>query len=54
MGARLEMKDVRGVTRCKRYNVFSTPAWLYTCATYAEIHEGIGKMISMLKKCVKK
>ncbi|EFN79197.1 ES1 protein-like protein, mitochondrial, partial [Harpegnathos saltator] len=54
MGARLEMKDVRGVTRCKRYNVFSTPAWLYTCATYSEIHEGIGKMIGMLKKCVKK
>ncbi|XP_014485949.1 PREDICTED: ES1 protein homolog, mitochondrial-like [Dinoponera quadriceps] len=54
MGAKLEMKDVKGVTRCKKYNVFSTPAWLYTCATYFEIHEGIGKMIGMLKKCVKK
>lgn len=52
MGAKVEMKDVKGVTRCKKYNVFSTPAWMYKCATYAEIHNGIGKLIGMMKKCI--
>ncbi|KAG7190467.1 hypothetical protein KM043_006570 [Ampulex compressa] len=52
MGAKVEMKDVKGVTRCKKYNVFSTPAWLYQCATYAEIHNSIGKLITMMKKCM--
>ncbi|KAL2726904.1 hypothetical protein V1478_007182 [Vespula squamosa] len=50
MGAKVEMKDVKGVTRCKKYNVFSTPAWMYKPATYCDIHSGIGKLITMLKK----
>ncbi|CAL1673966.1 unnamed protein product [Lasius platythorax] len=54
MGAKVEMKDVKGVTRCKKYNVVSTPAWLYEPATYSDIHEGIGKLVTMLKKCINK
>ncbi|XP_026831389.1 glutamine amidotransferase-like class 1 domain-containing protein 3A, mitochondrial [Ooceraea biroi] len=50
MGGRVEMKGVKEVTRCKRYNVFSTPAWLYEPATHSDVHEGIGKLIAMLKK----
>ncbi|XP_014611864.1 PREDICTED: ES1 protein homolog, mitochondrial-like [Polistes canadensis] len=53
MGAKVEMKDVKGVTRCKKYNVFSTPAWMYKRGTYAEINAGIGKLITMLKKCIR-
>ncbi|XP_015433570.1 PREDICTED: ES1 protein homolog, mitochondrial-like [Dufourea novaeangliae] len=52
MGAKVEMKGVKGVTRDKKYNVFSTPAWMYRCATYADIHNGIGKLISMMKKYI--
>ncbi|XP_012222247.1 glutamine amidotransferase-like class 1 domain-containing protein 3, mitochondrial isoform X2 [Linepithema humile] len=54
MGAKIEMKDVKGVTCCKKYNVFSTPAWLYEPATYLDIHEGIGKLVACLKKCADK
>ncbi|XP_031841157.2 ES1 protein homolog, mitochondrial [Nomia melanderi] len=50
MGAKVEMKDVKGVTRDKKHNVFSTPAWMYKCATYADIHSGIGNLIAMMKK----
>lgn len=50
MGAKVEIKDVTGVSYCKRYNVFSNPAWLYARATYAEVHEGIGTMISKMKR----
>lgn len=50
MGAKIELKDVKGVTRCKKYNVYSTPAWLYQCANYGDVHEGIGNLINMLKK----
>ncbi|XP_011645689.1 ES1 protein homolog, mitochondrial-like [Pogonomyrmex barbatus] len=52
MGAKIEMQDVKGVTFDKKYGVFSTPAWLYEAATYSEIHEGIGQLITMLKKCM--
>ncbi|XP_076279114.1 putative glutamine amidotransferase-like class 1 domain-containing protein 3B, mitochondrial [Lasioglossum baleicum] len=52
MGAKVEMKDVRGVTRDKKNNVFSTPAWMYKCGTYDDIHAGIGKLIAMMKKCI--
>ncbi|EFN69355.1 ES1 protein-like protein, mitochondrial, partial [Camponotus floridanus] len=54
MGAEVEMKDVKGVTRCKQFNVVSTPAWLYEPATYSDIHEGIGKFVTTLKKCINK
>lgn len=54
MGAKVEMKDVKGVTLCKQFNVVSTPAWLYEPATYSDIHEGIGKLVTTLKKCIKK
>ncbi|XP_076667949.1 glutamine amidotransferase-like class 1 domain-containing protein 3, mitochondrial [Andrena cerasifolii] len=50
MGAKVEMKGVKGITRCKKSNVLSTPAWMYKPATYAEIHNSIGKLIAMLKK----
>lgn len=53
MGAKVEMRDVKGVTRCKKYNVFSTPAWMYKKASYCDIHQGIGKLITMLKKCMR-
>ncbi|KAK2584100.1 hypothetical protein KPH14_006543 [Odynerus spinipes] len=53
MGAKVEMKDVKGVTKCKKYNLYSTPAWLYKRATYGEIHAGIGKLITMLRKSVR-
>ncbi|CAD1479004.1 unnamed protein product [Heterotrigona itama] len=52
MGARIEMRNVKGVTKCKKYNVLSTPAWMYKSACYAEIHNGIGKLIAMLKKSI--
>ncbi|XP_024944441.1 ES1 protein homolog, mitochondrial-like [Cephus cinctus] len=52
MGAKIEMKDVRQFTRCKKYNVFSTPAWMYK-GTYSDIHEGIGKMVTAMKKSMK-
>ncbi|XP_076245937.1 glutamine amidotransferase-like class 1 domain-containing protein 3, mitochondrial [Calliopsis andreniformis] len=52
MGAKIEMKNVKGVTRCKKYNVFSTPAWMNKTASYADIHNGIGKLITMMKKCI--
>ncbi|XP_043258068.1 glutamine amidotransferase-like class 1 domain-containing protein 3A, mitochondrial [Colletes gigas] len=52
MGAKIELKGVKDVTRCKKYNVFSTPAWMYKNASYAEIHAGIGKLITMLGKCI--
>ncbi|XP_017877692.2 glutamine amidotransferase-like class 1 domain-containing protein 3A, mitochondrial [Ceratina calcarata] len=50
MGAKVELKGVKGVTKCKKYNVFSTPAWLYKPATYADVHNGIGKLITALRK----
>nr|XP_050851217.1 glutamine amidotransferase-like class 1 domain-containing protein 3, mitochondrial [Vespula vulgaris] len=53
MGAKVDMKDVKGVTKCKKYNVFSTPAWMYKPATYCDIHTAIGKLITMLKKCIR-
>lgn len=53
MGAKVELKDVKGVTHCKQYNTYSTPAWLDTQASYADIHEGIGKMISQMRNCIK-
>lgn len=52
MGARIEMKNVKGVTKCKKYNVLSTPAWMYKSACYADVHSGIGKLIAMLKKSI--
>lgn len=52
MGAKIEMKDVKGVTLDKDYGVLSTPAWLYEPATYSEVHDGIGKLVIMLKKCI--
>ncbi|XP_060822319.1 ES1 protein homolog, mitochondrial-like [Bombus pascuorum] len=52
MGAKIEMKNVKGVTRCKKYNVVSTPAWMYKPASYLDIHNGIGKLITALKKCM--
>lgn len=52
MGAKVEMKDVKGVTLDKNYGVLSTPAWLYEPATYSDVYEGIGKLITMLKKCM--
>ncbi|XP_053994676.1 glutamine amidotransferase-like class 1 domain-containing protein 3, mitochondrial [Hylaeus volcanicus] len=52
MGAKVELKGVKDVTRCKKYNVFSTPGWMYKHASYAEIHSGIGKLVNMLAKCV--
>lgn len=54
MGAKIEMKDVKGVTVDKNYGVLSTPAWLYEPATYSEIYDGIGKLVTMLKKCMNK
>jgi len=53
MGAKIEMKDVKGVTFDKNYGVLSTPAWLYEPATYSEVYDGIGKLVTMLKKCLK-
>lgn len=53
MGAKIEMKDVKGVTLDKNYKVLSTPAWLYEPATYSEIYDGIGNLITMLRKCIK-
>lgn len=52
MGACIELKGVKDVTHCKKYSVFSTPAWMYKPASYADIHAGIGKLISMLEKCI--
>ncbi|TGZ51286.1 glutamine amidotransferase-like class 1 domain-containing protein 3, mitochondrial [Temnothorax longispinosus] len=54
MGAKIEMKDVKGVTLDKNYGVLSTPAWLYEPATYSEVYDGIGKLVAMLKKCINK
>lgn len=54
MGAKVEMKGVKEVTRDKKYNVYSTPAWLYASATYPDIHEGVGKLIASLKKNISK
>lgn len=54
MGAVIEMKDVKNFSHCKQYNNFSTPAWLDNCATFAEVHDGIGKMIAAFAKEVKK
>ncbi|XP_076751955.1 glutamine amidotransferase-like class 1 domain-containing protein 3, mitochondrial [Xylocopa sonorina] len=50
MGAKVELKSVKGVTKCKKYNIVSTPAWMYKPASYAQIHTAIGKLITMLKK----
>ncbi|XP_026302115.1 ES1 protein homolog, mitochondrial [Apis mellifera] len=50
MGAKIEQKSVKGMTKCKKYNVFSTPAWMYKPATFAEIYTGIGKLIGTMKK----
>ncbi|XP_015127047.1 glutamine amidotransferase-like class 1 domain-containing protein 3A, mitochondrial [Diachasma alloeum] len=50
MGAKVEEQDVKGVTYCEKYNVYSTPAWMYSRATYHEIHQGIGNMIAEMKK----
>ncbi|KAF3427987.1 hypothetical protein E2986_09934 [Frieseomelitta varia] len=52
MGAKIEMRNVKGVTKCKKYNVLSTPAWMYNSASFAEVHNGIGKLIAMLKKSI--
>ncbi|XP_011069067.1 PREDICTED: ES1 protein homolog, mitochondrial-like [Acromyrmex echinatior] len=54
MGAKVEMKDVKGVTLDKNFGVLSTPAWLYEPATYADVYDGIGKLVTMLKKCINK
>ncbi|KAG5324305.1 GAL3A protein, partial [Pseudoatta argentina] len=54
MGAKIEMKDVKGVTLDKNFGVLSTPAWLYEPATYADVYDGIGKLVTMLKKCINK
>ncbi|XP_011687674.1 PREDICTED: ES1 protein homolog, mitochondrial-like [Wasmannia auropunctata] len=54
MGAKIEMKDVKGVTIDKNFGVLSTPAWLYEPATYSEVYDGIGKLVTMLKKCMEK
>ncbi|KAL0130001.1 hypothetical protein PUN28_001940 [Cardiocondyla obscurior] len=54
MGAKVEMKNVKEVTFDKEYGVLSTPAWLYEPATYAEIYDGIGKLVTTLKKCINK
>ncbi|XP_036151269.1 glutamine amidotransferase-like class 1 domain-containing protein 3A, mitochondrial isoform X2 [Monomorium pharaonis] len=52
MGAKIEMKDVKGVTLDKNYGVLSTPAWLYEPATYSDVYDGIGKLVTMLNKCI--
>jgi enhancing lycopene biosynthesis protein 2 len=52
MGAQVEMQGVCGVTHCKQHNIFSTPAWLDANASYAEVHEGIGKMIDMISDSI--
>ncbi|XP_012055215.1 PREDICTED: ES1 protein homolog, mitochondrial-like [Atta cephalotes] len=54
MGAKIEMKDVKGVTFDKNFGVLSTPAWLYEPATFSDIYDGIGKLIIMLKRCINK
>lgn len=53
MGAKVEKKNVNGVTFCKKYNVYSTPACMYGPATPCEIFSGIGKMISKMIKSMK-
>nr|XP_012146602.1 PREDICTED: ES1 protein homolog, mitochondrial-like [Megachile rotundata] len=53
MGAKVELKGGKGITRCKEYNILSTPAWMRQTATFAEVHYSIGKLITMLKKCIK-
>ncbi|XP_014206702.1 ES1 protein homolog, mitochondrial-like [Copidosoma floridanum] len=53
MGANIDMQDAKGATECKEHNVFTTPAFMDSCATNADIHEGIGKMISMMSKIMK-
>ena len=53
MGAKVEQKDVKSVTHCKNFNVFSTPSWMYNAATYKEIHYGIGKMVTKMNKYMK-
>ncbi|XP_017761120.1 PREDICTED: ES1 protein homolog, mitochondrial-like, partial [Eufriesea mexicana] len=52
MGAKVELKNVKGVTKCKKYNVLSTPAWMYKAGSYSDIHIGIGKLITALKKSI--
>ncbi|KYM88847.1 hypothetical protein ALC53_02612 [Atta colombica] len=44
MGAKIEMKDVKGVTFDKNFGVLSTPAWLYEPATFSDIYDGIDNM----------
>ena len=53
MGATVELRDVKSITHCKDHDVFTTPAWLDTKATYADVHEGIGKLVGGMKKCIK-
>lgn len=53
MGGEVELKDVKGVTHCKQYNCYSTPAWMDTRASYADVHEGIGNMIKMMSQSIK-
>ncbi|XP_011499774.1 PREDICTED: ES1 protein homolog, mitochondrial-like [Ceratosolen solmsi marchali] len=53
MGAKVTMQNVHGVTYCKKHNLYSTPAWLDAHANYSDVHEGIGKMIAMIKKNMK-
>lgn len=52
MGAKVELKNVKGITKCKKYNVYSTPAWMYKRASFAEIHTSIGKLITAVKKAM--
>ncbi|KAJ8688078.1 hypothetical protein QAD02_023873 [Eretmocerus hayati] len=53
MGACVELRTVKQVTHCKRFNLYSNPAWLDSKASYADVHEGIGKMIKMMKKSMR-
>ncbi|XP_046750348.1 glutamine amidotransferase-like class 1 domain-containing protein 3, mitochondrial [Diprion similis] len=52
MGAKHEERNVTQVTHCKQHNVFSTPAWMYN-GTFAEVHDGIGRLVKALKKKMK-
>ncbi|XP_046432412.1 putative glutamine amidotransferase-like class 1 domain-containing protein 3B, mitochondrial [Neodiprion fabricii] len=52
MGAKHEERSVTQVTHCKQHNVFSTPAWMYN-GTFAEVHDGIGRLVKALKKKLK-
>ncbi|XP_020712008.2 glutamine amidotransferase-like class 1 domain-containing protein 3, mitochondrial [Athalia rosae] len=52
IGAKIEERDVTQVTHCKEHDVFSTPAWMYN-GTYADVHDGIGRLVKALKKRIR-